>query len=36
MAFLPEEEKEMIRSGEIARAAGEALEFVAERLVGME
>ncbi|MCI8281256.1 MAG: alpha/beta hydrolase [Lachnospiraceae bacterium] len=36
MAFLPEEEKELIRSGEIARAAGEALEFVAERLVGME
>ncbi len=36
MAFLPEEEKEMIRSGEIARAAGEALEFVAERLVGIE
>lgn len=36
MVFLSEEEKEMIRSGEIARAAGEALEFVAERLVGME
>ncbi len=36
MAFLSEEEKEMIRNGEIARAAREALEFVAERLARIE